>query len=499
MSTMKQAEDGFTIVELLVSLTLLSVLLLVAGLVFTTAATTNAKTNLNSLAGEQAFKKLQDYINTTYDNVPIGLVGSQYEVEDFSNDTSLSSLKNAEAKVYVEPASIVNSNSSTTTTDYSKSSAADTSVSAGSEISASGTLDPTNCCRRDYRLIDNSYYNLVYNNYEPGSSNQPLPAIDLGASTNVSTIRINWYASPYVSQNFRIEGSNNGTSWTTVASGLSTNSAVGSSVGNYPEDYSVSGSYRYWRMFNITGTNSTWLALSEFEAYSAGSGDVVEQAGSDASSNPGELNFSSTDLTMSENGTSGHQSIGLRFKGIDVNQGTAITNAYVQFTASNTDSAAVQLIATGVDTNDAVGWAGNYAVDNAVSGTNGTSATSTWNPSSWTSGLATANERVTVTGIVQEILNRAGWANGNSMGIAIQYVSGNGKRIAAKASAPVLVIEWSETVTVNNGGAYVDNNGDGDADNPSLLKVKTIISYDSFGERREIEYTSYIRKYGLGG
>ncbi len=494
------SETGFTIVEILVSLSIVSILLLSTETVVISTATLNAKTNLNADASEAAFQKLQNYVNTNYDNIPLGLVGTSYEVEDFSTAPEVAGLSNATAKVYVQPMSVVDAGTTTTTNNYTESSTADTAYNNGAEISASSTYDPTNCCRRDYRLIDNNYYNLVYNNYSPGSSNQVMPAIDLGSSQTVNTIRINWYTTYYTSQNFRIEASNDGSNWTTVASGLSTNTAVGTSVGNYPENYPVSGTYRYWRMFNVTGTNGTWIAISEVEAFAAAAGDVVEQNGSDATTNPGALDFTSSDLEMSENGTQGHQSVGMRFKSININQGVTITNAYIQFTAKNSDSATVGLIATGVDTDDAPGWSGSsYAVDNAVSGTNGTSATTTWNPPAWTAGNNGTAQQLSVTGIVQELLNRAGWLNGNSIAIAIQNVSGAGRRVAEKTNAPVLIIEWSETTITTNGGTYVDVNGDGDADNPTLIKVKTVVSYDSFGETREVEYSTFIRKYGIGG
>lgn len=491
IKTLKTDYAGFTLVEILVSLGALSILLVVITTVVATSSSVNSRTNLNTDAGVAAFKKVQSYINTSYDSIPIGDDVSGYEVEDFSGDTELEHLKNVEAKVYVEPASVVNSGTTTETNNFSETSTANTAYSSGSEISASGMYDPTNCCRREWRLSDNNDYNLVYNNFDSGSSNQEMPAIDLGSSQSVDTIRINWYSSYYTSQNFRIEGSNNGTNWTTVSDGLSTTVSVGTSQGDYPEDYPVNGTYRYWRMFNVTGTNSSWIALSEIEAFAAASGDVVEQSSS------GGLNFSSSDIDLTE--SSGQQSVGIRFNNINVDQGVTIDNAYIQFTASGNDSGAVTLLATGVDTDNATGWSGSYAVDNAVSGSNGTTAVTTWSPNAWSSGNSGVNQQLPVTSIVQEILSRGGWSKGNSMAFAIQYGSGGGKREADKNPAPELVIEWSETATVTTGGQYVDLDGDGDADNPTLLKVTAVIEYDAFGERKTVEYSSYIRKYGIGG
>ncbi len=140
-------QSGFTLVEILVSLALVSILLLSTAVVVSSSATINAKTSLAVDASEVAFQKLQDYVNMSYDNIPIGLVGANYEVEDFSGAPEVEKFSNVEAKVYVTPESVVDSGTTTNTTDYSESATADTSFSAGSEISATGTRDPTNCCR----------------------------------------------------------------------------------------------------------------------------------------------------------------------------------------------------------------------------------------------------------------------------------------------------------------------------------------------------------------
>lgn len=491
---LRQRQAGFTLAEVLISLIIVTTLLLSASSVVSTSTTTNGKAALEAEASEQAFKKIQDYINTEFDTIPIGDDLTSYEVEDFSSEVT--DLGNPVAKVHIEPASVVDTMTTYNTTNYTETVNADPTYTSGSQITSVGTIDPTNTASNDWRIRDGNNFNLVYNNHEPGTSNQPMPGIDLGSSKAVDTIRINWYSSYYTASNFRIEGSNNGSSWTTVASGLSQTSSVGTGIGNYPEDYSVSGTYRYWRMFVVTGTHSTWIAISEFEAFTAGSGDVVEQQGSDASASPGALDFTSSDLDMSENGTQGHQSIGLRFNDVNVEQGVTIDSAHIQFTADETDSGTVTLLVTGVDTDDATGWSGTYAVDNAISGS-GTSASTTWSPPAWTASDDSEDQQADVTSIVQEILNRGGWSDGNSMAFGIQYVSGSAVRVAERTPVPELVIDWSETVAVSGGG-YIDDDMDGDADNPTLLKITARIEYDSFGKRDIVEYSTFIRQYGLG-
>lgn len=488
-------QRGFTLVELIVSFFIIAILIGLGSTIYSSTLSINTDTSFRAEASELAFQKLQDYVNTDFDSITIGDDVTNYEVEDFSAEVAGEGFDNPDAKVYVRPASVVDSTTETVTENFDETVDADISFSSGSEITVNDTIDPTDCCRRDYRLHDNNVYNLVYNNYEPGSSNQPLPAIDLGEPKAVNTIRINWFNSFYTSTDFRIEGSNDGIVWNTVSSGLSTTVGVGPIFGDYPEDYVVNGIYRYWRIFNLNGTDSTWIAISEMEAFSAASGDVVEQHGSDASSSPGALDFSSSDIDLTQHSTQGQQSIGLRYKDVNVEQSTTIDNAYISFTADQDNSGDVELLVQGLDTDNAPGWSGTYAVDNAVSGSGATTANTSWSPDPWT---ADTEQTVDVTSIVQEILNRGGWTDGSSMAFAITYVSGSGKRVAKKTPAPQLVVEWSETSTVTGGGTYVDNNGDGDADNPTLLEVTVRIEYDLLNERKEVEFVSLIRRYGIG-
>ncbi len=190
-------------------------------------------------------------------------------------------------------------------------------------------------------------------------------------------------------------------------------------------------------------------------------GDVVEQRGSDAGSNPGLLSSTSSDLEMAYNGYYyGHQSIGLRFRDVNVPQGTVIDDAYIQFTTDETYlSGDVELLVEAVASDNPSAWSGSYGVDTPTK----TSASVTWEPNDWNNvGEAGADERVEVTSIVQELLNRTGWSDGNAMAFSVSYVSGSGIRVAESGTSsgnppPELEINW--TVGGAGGGQAV-NNGD---------------------------------------
>lgn len=206
---------------------------------------------------------------------------------------------------------------------------------------------------------------------------------------------------------------------------------------------------------------------------------------------------------MASDGSRGNQSIGVIFDDIDTPQGATITSAFIEFTAEESDSGPVTLRVTGVDRDNAQPWVGDYAVDNAVDsnssdGSVGTSAVVTWTPGAWSNGESgTDDTRVEVTGIVQELVDRPGWQVDNDIAFAVQYVSGSDNREAERDPAPSLVLNWStsESVPVSE---YVDADADGDVDNPTLLDIKVVLSYDAYGQRQTVEFGTYIRKFGIG-
>ena len=474
------------------------------------ASTVNSRTQLRSEAGSLAFKKIQDYINLDFDDIPIGTNGFSYEVEDFSAEAIAVGLDNPSAKVYVEPESVVDTTTTTQTINFNQTVTADATFIAGSEIETDNYNDATGDYWREWRIADDQPDAYTYSAYSSNPDNMASPSINLNSPQVVDTLRVYWWPNcQYGANNFRVEAkngnANSNSGWTTIVSGLNDN---GTSCGGStrPQDIDVSSNttaYQHWRLFIIDSKDSNFNVFTELEAYSSGSpGDIVEQRGSDASSNPGELLFSGSDLEMSENGSAGQQSVGIIFDGVDTAQDATITNAYISFTADESDSGLVELRVRGVDEDNASPWSGNYAVDNAIDADNsdgrvGTSASTTWFPGDWTAGENGADTQVDVTDIVQEIVERPGWASGNDMAFGVVYVSGGSKRVAERDPAPQLVIEWGVEQTTT-GGTYVDNDSDGDADNPTLLRVTTIIEYDAFGQRSTVRQQSFIRKFGLG-
>jgi hypothetical protein len=196
--------------------------------------------------------------------------------------------------------------------------------------------------------------------------------------------------------------------------------------------------------------------------YGSTNRDITEEGGSNAttSGNRGLQNYSGDDLEMSWDGNSlGHQKIGLRFRGLNVARNATVQEAYIQFQADETKTAGgLQLLVEGIAQDSASSFSGTYAVTNAPK----TTAKVTWTPANWNVvGANGANERVDITSIVQEIVNRAGWNSGNNIAFSISWITGSGVRTAEKGDsgsnpAPSLYVR----LPPSSSGNFASTNGD---------------------------------------
>lgn len=186
--------------------------------------------------------------------------------------------------------------------------------------------------------------------------------------------------------------------------------------------------------------------------------DDVEESG--VNGNP---YVNSSDLEMVYDSHYENQTIGLRFNGIAVPQGASISDAYLQFTADEISSAPCDLIIQAEDSDDAPGFSGNSYYD--VSARSKTASNIGWSVDPWYFvGESGFNQRSPdLSDLVSEVVNRAGYAQGNSM---VFTLSGTGVRTAmayekSVASAPELCITYSTgNPTCPNAGLPCD---DGDA------------------------------------
>ncbi|MBN4061575.1 choice-of-anchor D domain-containing protein [Bacteroidales bacterium AH-315-I05] len=149
-------------------------------------------------------------------------------------------------------------------------------------------------------------------------------------------------------------------------------------------------------------------------------------------------------LTSSSHFVFNDRQIGFRFQKIAIPQGAVVTNAYLQLHADGTDSSPMTMIFQGEANDNALTFA---TVFSDMSSRTRTTASVNWNVPAWTFNVNYQTPDVSL--IVQEIVNRAGWAEGNSMVFFIES-TGTGSRDVESfdgdaPNAPLLVIEYKPT------------------------------------------------------
>lgn len=173
---------------------------------------------------------------------------------------------------------------------------------------------------------------------------------------------------------------------------------------------------------------------------SAGSDDAEEKTG-------GSMSLTSGDLELVYDG--GLQTVGLRFRNVTIPKGASIAAAWIQFQADEAQSEATSLVIRGQAADNAATFT---TTSGNISGRPRGAATVNWSPAAWTVGAAGADQRTPdLRSIVQEIVNRSGWASGNAMAFII---TGTGHRttrsIEGSASgAPLLHIEVGSAPPAN--------------------------------------------------
>ncbi len=188
----------------------------------------------------------------------------------------------------------------------------------------------------------------------------------------------------------------------------------------------------------VTGTGS----VTAYDVRIAASSDDAEENINNS------MSLSSTDLDMMiDTGSTTNLAAGMRFNGIPIPPGAVIVNAYVQFTTDEVNSETTSLTIQG----QAADNAATFASGSKISPRPRTTAAVNWSPDPWliVGQTSAAQRSPNLTPIIQEIVNRAGWASGNALAIII---TGNGNRVAKSYDAspvgtvaPLLHVEWSAT------------------------------------------------------
>lgn len=176
--------------------------------------------------------------------------------------------------------------------------------------------------------------------------------------------------------------------------------------------------------FSVSSTNDFGVINTLVVPLSDGDDDVEEVAVLDSDPDDGvevgTMDLTSSDLELGEiSSGQGLMNIGIRYQKVNIPQGAAITEAYIQFNTDDEGSDPVELTIYGEN----VGNAAPYTEDlGNLSSRALTAAQVVWEIPEWVSAgdRGDAQRTVNIASIIQEIVARSDWESGNSLNIIMK-------------------------------------------------------------------------------
>ena len=159
----------------------------------------------------------------------------------------------------------------------------------------------------------------------------------------------------------------------------------------------------------------------------------------------GVMYTDSSDLELGDDPeTLGDQAVGMRFRALTIPQGATILNAYIEFETDEVSQPTTSVTFYGQSNNNAPAF--TTTIRNLTSRPKTVAAVAWNNIPSWNT-IGQKQQTPNLAPIVQEIVNRSGWAAGNNL---VFIVDGVGRRTAktyetAATTAPLLVVQYSVT------------------------------------------------------
>ncbi len=201
----------------------------------------------------------------------------------------------------------------------------------------------------------------------------------------------------------------------------------------------------------------------------ASSDDAEEKAS-------GSVTLVSSDLEMVFD-KSIKQTVGIRFTGVSVPNGATILSASIQFEADEVSTEPTSLIIEGEATDDAVTF---QKVSRNITARVRTGQSIAWDPAPWnTRGEAGPDQQTPdLSFIIQEIINRPGWAAGNAL---VVIITGTGTRTAESfngTAPPIFQIEYQTGGPSMNLPPVVDAGPDATVITDSALTLNGFVSDD---------------------
>lgn len=174
----------------------------------------------------------------------------------------------------------------------------------------------------------------------------------------------------------------------------------------------------------------------------------------------GSVSTSNGDLELVNDGAA-NQKVGVHFANVNIEQGTSISSAYIQFEVDEISTGPISILIEGELSTNASTFSTS---SNNVSSRATTVVTASWTPEDWDilheSGIK--QRTVNIGPIIEEIVGQGGWSIGNSLVIMFSGPTGN-TRVAERD--PVLIIntefDASPTLTYVAADHGEEDNSDG--------------------------------------
>lgn len=193
----------------------------------------------------------------------------------------------------------------------------------------------------------------------------------------------------------------------------------------------------------------------------------------------GDMKLNDSDLYLPYDWDNQKLLTGLRFANISVPQGALVTNAYIQFVSNGSDSTPVNLSVQAIAEDNP----STFSLTNAdISSRSLAAGAIPWSVPSWAYDDAGVNQQTpNLSSLVQALVNRPGWAAGNSMGFVIAdngTASNNDRRSAGtffeSERAAKLVVTYETPYTLPNSTALEIRipNASGGSQQASLTGMK---------------------------
>jgi hypothetical protein len=188
----------------------------------------------------------------------------------------------------------------------------------------------------------------------------------------------------------------------------------------------------------IPATAATAATVTVERRVGASGGDAEE-------AQDGRMSATSSDLELVDDSSPFfNQKVGLHFADLDIPQGVSITAAWIQFQVDEATNGAADVTFRAQASNDAAPYVVTFQ---GISSRPVTTAAASWQPEPWSLvGQAGAAQRTPdLSSLVQEVVNRPGWAPNNDLGFTI---TGTGRRVAesyngSQSGAPLLHVKYS--------------------------------------------------------